>query len=137
MTSQLCGLFNNAQFGTILGFLFLFCLAAVPFAFLIWLYKLFQLYFNIVSNVISSSFFDTPGTSGQVTLAMLLGTRINPYNASIINVMFPNLRIIYLLHRCFPCWSDQHPFEERSNYLLLLSSLGPADRVTNICIYLS
>mmetsp|Transcript_26129 Transcript_26129/g.35915 ORF Transcript_26129/g.35915 Transcript_26129/m.35915 type:complete len:1375 (+) Transcript_26129:1-4125(+) len=49
------GLFNNANFGEILGLLFVFCLSAVPFAFFL------------------CSFFDTPQTSGQATLAILLG----------------------------------------------------------------
>jgi len=49
------GLFNNANFGEILGLLFVYCLSAVPFAFFL------------------CSFFDTPQTSGQATLAILLG----------------------------------------------------------------
>jgi hypothetical protein len=49
------GLFNDANFGVVLGMLFVFCLSAVPFAFFI------------------SSFFDTPQTSGQATLAVLVG----------------------------------------------------------------
>ena len=49
------GLFNGANFGTILGLLFVFCLSAVPFAFFL------------------CSFFDTPQTSGQATLGLLFG----------------------------------------------------------------
>jgi hypothetical protein len=49
------GLYNNANFGVVLGLLFSFCLSAVPFSFFL------------------CSFFDTPQTSGQVTLALLLG----------------------------------------------------------------
>jgi hypothetical protein len=49
------GLFNEANFGEILGLLFMFCLSAVPFAFFI------------------TSFFDTPQTSGQATLGLLFG----------------------------------------------------------------
>jgi hypothetical protein len=49
------GLFNNANFAEILGLLFVFCLSAVPFAFFL------------------CSFFDTPQTSGQATLGILLG----------------------------------------------------------------
>jgi hypothetical protein len=49
------GLFNEANFGTILGLLFVFCLSAVPFAFFL------------------TAFFDTPQTSGQATLAVLVG----------------------------------------------------------------
>jgi hypothetical protein len=49
------GLFNDANFGTILGLLFVFCLSAVPFAFFI------------------CSFFDTPQTSGQATIGILFG----------------------------------------------------------------
>jgi ATP-binding cassette subfamily A (ABC1) protein 3 len=52
------GLFNDANFGVVLGMLFVFCLSAVPFAFFI------------------SAFFDTPQTSGQATLAVLVGTCI-------------------------------------------------------------
>lgn len=49
------GLFGGANFGTILGLLFVFCLSAVPFAFCI------------------CAFFDTPQTSGQATLGVLFG----------------------------------------------------------------
>lgn len=49
------GLFNNANFGVILGMLLCFCISAVPFAFFL------------------SAFFDTPQTSGQATLAILIG----------------------------------------------------------------
>lgn len=52
------GLFNDANFGVILGFLFVFCLSAVPFCFFI------------------CSFFNTPQTAGQATLAILLGKLI-------------------------------------------------------------
>lgn len=52
------GLFNGANFGTVLGFLFVFCLSAVPFSFFI------------------SAFFDTPQTSGQATLGVLFGMYI-------------------------------------------------------------
>ncbi len=50
------GLFNGANFGVILGFLFVFCLSAIPFAFFV------------------CAFFDTPQTSGQATLGILFGT---------------------------------------------------------------
>jgi len=49
------GLFNGANFGVILGFLFVFCLSAIPFAFFL------------------CAFFDTPQTSGQATLGVLFG----------------------------------------------------------------
>jgi hypothetical protein len=49
------GLFNDANFGVILVFFWLFCLAAVPFCFFL------------------SAFFDTPQTSGQALIALLLG----------------------------------------------------------------
>lgn len=49
------GLFNGANFGVILGFLFVFCLSAIPFAFFV------------------CAFFDTPQTSGQATLGILFG----------------------------------------------------------------
>ena len=49
------GLFNDGNFGAVLGYLFVFCLSAVPFCFFI------------------CAFFDTPQTSGQATLALLFG----------------------------------------------------------------
>jgi hypothetical protein len=49
------GLFNDANFGVIFGFLWVFCMASVPFCFFL------------------SAFFDTPQTSGQAFLALLLG----------------------------------------------------------------
>ena len=50
------GLFNDGNFGVVLGYLFVFCLSVVPFSFFI------------------CSFFDTPQTSGQATLGLLFGT---------------------------------------------------------------
>eukprot|EP01032_Pedospumella_encystans_P029611 gene29611-33436_t len=47
------GLFNDGNFGAVLGYLFVFCLSAVPFCFFI------------------CAFFDTPQTSGQATLGLL------------------------------------------------------------------
>jgi hypothetical protein len=55
------GLFNEGNFGDILGMLYLFCLSSVTFGFFI------------------CSFFDTPQTSGQVTIAILLGTLLSYY----------------------------------------------------------
>mmetsp|Transcript_6715 Transcript_6715/g.15361 ORF Transcript_6715/g.15361 Transcript_6715/m.15361 type:complete len:1436 (+) Transcript_6715:45-4352(+) len=52
------GLFQGANFGVILGFLFVFCLAAVPFSFFL------------------TAFFDTPQTSGQATLGVLLASYV-------------------------------------------------------------
>ena len=49
------GLFNDANFGTILGLLFSFCLSAVPFSFFL------------------TAFFDTAQSSGQATIGILLG----------------------------------------------------------------
>lgn len=49
------GLFDNANFGVVLGFLFCFCLSAVPFSFFL------------------CAFFDTPQTSGQATIGILMG----------------------------------------------------------------
>jgi hypothetical protein len=49
------GLFAEADFGTIWGYLWVFCMSAVPFGFFL------------------SAFFDTPQTSGQATLGLLLG----------------------------------------------------------------
>lgn len=49
------GLFNHADFGVILGFLFTFCLSATTFSFFV------------------TAFFDTPQTAGQAVLALLLG----------------------------------------------------------------
>lgn len=50
------GLFDDANFGVVLGIFFVFCLSATTFAFFL------------------TAFFDTPQTSGQATLAILLGT---------------------------------------------------------------
>jgi ATP-binding cassette subfamily A (ABC1) protein 5 len=49
------GLFNNANFGLVLGMFFVYSLSAIPFGFFI------------------CSFFDTPQTAGQATLLLLLG----------------------------------------------------------------
>jgi len=49
------GLFNHANFGTILGFLFCFCLSAVPFSFFI------------------CAFFDAPQSASQFTILLLIG----------------------------------------------------------------
>jgi hypothetical protein len=49
------GLFNDANFGVLLGLFYMFCLSSVPFCFFI------------------CSFFDTPQTAGQAFLALLLG----------------------------------------------------------------
>lgn len=49
------GLFNDGNFGDVLGLFFVFCLSATTFAFFL------------------TSVFDTPQTSGQATLALLLG----------------------------------------------------------------
>lgn len=48
-------LFNGASIGTVLGFLFLYTLAIIPFCFFL------------------TCFFDTPQTAGQATLGVLLG----------------------------------------------------------------
>ena len=82
------GLFNNANFGVILGLLFIFCLSTVPFAFFL------------------CSFFDTPQTSGQATLGLLLGLfvvyivvfsvetmTISYQSAQIICCLFPPLAL--------------------------------------------
>jgi ABC-type multidrug transport system fused ATPase/permease subunit len=61
VTSFLCaimsvgGLFNDANFGVIFGMFLVFCLSATTFAFFL------------------TAFFDTPQTSGQATLGILLG----------------------------------------------------------------
>ncbi len=52
------GLFNDTNFGVIWGFLLVYCLSAVPFAFFI------------------CAFFDTPQTSGQATLGLLFGESV-------------------------------------------------------------
>jgi hypothetical protein len=49
------GLFNGANFGTVWGMIFVYCLSVIPFGFFI------------------CSFFDTPQTCGQATLGLLLG----------------------------------------------------------------
>lgn len=52
------GLFNDANFGTLLGLFLCFCFSSVTFCFFI------------------SAFFDTPQTAGQALLAILLGKYI-------------------------------------------------------------
>jgi len=49
------GMFNHANFGTILGFLVCFCLSAVPFSFFI------------------CAFFDAPQSASQFTILLLKG----------------------------------------------------------------
>jgi hypothetical protein len=49
------GLFNNGNFGAIFGLIWLFCISSLPFTFFL------------------SAFFDTPQTTGQATLGILLG----------------------------------------------------------------
>ena len=58
------GLFNNANFGIILGLLFVFCLSAVPFSFFL------------------CAFFDTPQTIGQATVGILFGKLLVPYDSA-------------------------------------------------------
>lgn len=65
-------LFNHANFGLILGLFFIFCLSAVPFAFLL------------------CAFFDTPQTSGQATLAILFGIGSIKFN----HIILVNVNII-------------------------------------------
>lgn len=55
------GLFNDGNFGDVLGLFLVFCLSATTFSFFL------------------TSVFDTPQTSGQVTLALLLGKQLLPY----------------------------------------------------------
>jgi ATP-binding cassette subfamily A (ABC1) protein 5 len=55
-------LFNGASFGIVLGFLFLYSLAVVPFCFFV------------------TCFFDTPQTAGQATLGILLGKFFHIYH---------------------------------------------------------
>jgi ATP-binding cassette subfamily A (ABC1) protein 3 len=81
------GLFNAANFGVILGLMFVFCLSAVPFCFFL------------------CAFFSTPQTSGQATLGVLLGSYIlytvlfvagvakNVKHAQIICCFFPPLAL--------------------------------------------
>lgn len=53
--ASLYGLFNHADFGTVLGMMFSYCLASASFSFFL------------------CSFFDTPQTAGQATLLVLIG----------------------------------------------------------------
>lgn len=53
--TALYGLFNNGSFGSILGLLFVYCLAGTPFSFFL------------------CSFFDSPQSAGQVTILVLIG----------------------------------------------------------------
>lgn len=81
-------LFNGANFGVILGFLFLFCLAATTFCFAV------------------TAFFDNPQTSSQATLAILIGFyvifitifvaeqyTISLHTAQVISCFFPPLAL--------------------------------------------
>ena len=74
------GLFNNANFGTILGLLFIFCLSAGPFAFFV------------------CAFFDTPQTSGQATLALLLGHYCIDYSPKYFVSSFLNFVAFYVIY---------------------------------------
>lgn len=69
------GLFNDANFGDVLGLLFVFCLAAVSFSFFL------------------TSFFDSPQTAAQFTLATLLG-----------------LYVVYIV--IFPAGKNTIPYKE-------------------------
>ncbi|RYH21654.1 ABC transporter permease [archaeon] len=69
-------LFNGANFGVILGFLFVFCLAATTFSFFI------------------TTFFDSPQTASQATLAMLMG-KCGVCMRSVLVCVFFILRITY------------------------------------------
>jgi hypothetical protein len=84
------GLFNQASFGSILGLLFVFCLSAVPFAFFL------------------TSFFDTPQTAGQATLAILVGKQSHQSTLCLaLSNTFPGLidnglaySVLFCLLRC-------------------------------------
>lgn len=70
------GLFNDANFGTLLGFFYIFCLSAVPFCFAL------------------TAFFDTPQTAGQVLLALLLGSQIS-YRKNFMSFLYGS--VIHIL----------------------------------------
>lgn len=59
------GLFGGANFGVILGFLYLYILSATTFGFFL------------------CSFFDTPQSSGQITLLVLIGCYVTFIAANI------------------------------------------------------
>ncbi len=106
------GLFNEANFGQILGLLFVFCLSAVPFAFFL------------------CAFFDTPQTSGQATLALLLGTNLFVmliFHRCLTNTFAP-CRILRDLHRDLQRQEGHHHPIRGAGDLLLLPSHGAADR---------
>eukprot|EP01034_Spumella_vulgaris_P044289 gene44289-55073_t len=82
------GLFAEASFGEIWGYLLVFCMSAVPFGFFL------------------CAFFDTPQTSGQATLGLLLGfyivymvifmgdlSTISLYNTQLICCFVPPLAL--------------------------------------------
>ncbi len=74
------GLFNEASFGVVWGFLFIFCLSGVPFAFFI------------------CSFFDTPQTSGQATLALLLGELYSFLSSSFLLIIHVHRSGFYITY---------------------------------------
>lgn len=101
------GLFNGANFGVILGFLFVFCLSAIPFAFFV------------------CAFFDPPQTSGQATLGILFGTPIILFTSTsrvylILSAVYI-FRLLHHLHRGVH-GGHRHDFSQGSRDTLLLHS---------------
>ena len=82
------GLFNDGSFGAILGFLFVFCLSAVPFCFFI------------------CAFFDTPQTSGQATFGLLFGTFATSYTSPPSSSHQHSHWSIYLHTQAFLWWTS-------------------------------
>lgn len=108
-------LFNHANFGEILGLLFVFCLSAVPFAFFL------------------CSFFDTPQTSGQATLALLLGKFANCIvSLAEYSFAFTFCRLLCRLYRCVRCKDIFWIFYCCSVHLLSLSPVGVADSLRGL-----
>lgn len=90
-------LFNGANFGEILGLLFIYCLSVVPFCF--WV----------------TCFFDTPQTAGQAILGLLFGmlcVSVFDYDLSFIVI-----RILYCIRDCILDETIHYSNRKCANYL--------------------
>lgn len=109
------GLFDGANFGTILGLFYVFCLAAVPFCFFV------------------CSFFDTPQTSGQALLALLFG-KYKIYCLFVLLFVFGLIGNVFLVFRSFcglcgdfPCGHLYHFSINCSDLMLLCTTFSFAN----------
>ena len=105
------GLFNGAGFGTILGILFVYCLAVVPFCFFL------------------TCFFDTPQTAGQAALAVLFGKKL-PLEFMCCYLIFVSLfRLLCGLRGRLSHENLRYRLPRRTNHLLLHPSHRLANRM--------